>query len=200
VGWTAPVTAGGHRPGRGGDALGGEASDLTLVRTAREGDDGALEQLLARHSGFVWAVCRRLVGNDADAADAAQAALIKVVFALDGFDGRSELTSWLYRIAANAALDEMRRRRRRPAVVAEVPEAPAGAGGAEPERGVVDRAALGAALDTLAGECRAAIVLRDVLGYDYATIATMLAVPAATIRSRVARGRARMAEVLVETA
>ena len=62
----------------------------------------------------MFAVCRRITGNDADAADATQEALLAVVRGLPRFDGRSRFSTWVYRIATNAALDELRRRQRRP--------------------------------------------------------------------------------------
>ena len=63
-----------------------------------------------------YAVCRRITGNEADAADAAQEAMIAMVRGLARFDGRASFGTWAYRIATNASLDELRRRRRRPLV------------------------------------------------------------------------------------
>src|SRR5436190_5651974 len=91
--------------------------DSTLVAAAQAGDGAALETLLARHHDRLHAVCRRLTGNDADAADASQEALIAIVRGLPRFDGRSQFSTWSYRIAVNASLDELRRRQRRPVPV-----------------------------------------------------------------------------------
>src|SRR4051812_4211878 len=91
--------------------------DSTLVAAAQAGDRAALEALLGRHHERLHAVCRRLTGNDADAADASQDALIAIVRGLGRFDGRSQFSTWSYRIAVNACLDELRRRRRRPVLV-----------------------------------------------------------------------------------
>lgn len=66
------------------------------------------------HYDSVRTVCHRIVVNKADAEDATQHALISIVRALPGFDGRSKFSTWVYRIATNAALDEVRRIRRRP--------------------------------------------------------------------------------------
>ena len=84
------------------------------MTAAQAGDRGALDQLLRRHYDRMHAVCRRITGNEADAADAAQEAMIAVVRGLARFDGRSAFGTWVYRIATNASLDELRRRRRRP--------------------------------------------------------------------------------------
>ena len=90
------------------------SSTTTSWSTAAQGGDrGALDQLLRRHYDRVHAVCRRITGNDADAADAAQEAMIAIVRNLDRFDGRSSFGTWAYRIATNASLDELRRRKRR---------------------------------------------------------------------------------------
>jgi RNA polymerase sigma-70 factor (ECF subfamily) len=168
-----------------------------LVALAQGGDRRAVEDLMRASYDRVYPVCRRIVGNEADACDAAQEALISVVRGLARFDGRSRYSTWLYRIAVNASIDELRRRRRRP--LSPLPEAADTSGrGAEPEtRGgpdeVVGRLDIEAALMDLPIEFRSAVVLRDVCGLDYAEIAEVLAVPGGTVRSRIARGRSILA-------
>ncbi|HVV35051.1 MAG TPA: RNA polymerase sigma factor [Acidimicrobiales bacterium] len=169
------------------------------VESALAGDTGALDRLLRAHYDRLFAVCRRLTGNDADAADACQEALIAIVRNLHKFDRRSRFGTWAYRIAVNASLDELRRRRRRPATSElgrvdrdRLPYRPDGAAD------VVDRLALDAALAALSPEFRAAVVLRDVAGLDYAEIAQALDIPPGTVRSRIARGRAALADTLRE--
>ena len=88
--------------------------DRELVDAARKGDRPALDQLLRRHYDTIHAVCRRITGNPADADDAAQEALIAIVRAIGRFDDRARFSTWAYRVAVNASLDELRRRRRRP--------------------------------------------------------------------------------------
>src|SRR3954470_4754707 len=90
--------------------------DRNLVAAAQGGDRAALDTLLRRHYDRVHAVCRRIAGSSRDADDAAQEAMISVVRGLPKFDGRSTFSTWVYRIATNAALDELRRRKRRPVV------------------------------------------------------------------------------------
>src|SRR5512143_2901473 len=94
-----------------------ELTDPELVNAARGGDRGALDQLVRRHYDRVHAVCRRITGQEADAADAAQDAMIAIVRNLSRFDERSKFSTWIYRIATNASLDELRRRSRRVAVI-----------------------------------------------------------------------------------
>jgi RNA polymerase sigma-70 factor (ECF subfamily) len=133
------------------------------------------------------------------------------------YDGRAAFTTWSYRVATNACLDELRRRQRRP-----IPEAPdaegvgaladASAGAAAPVgagRGpavsatsvaaveaVADRLDVDAAVARLPDDFRAAVVLRDLCDLDYAEIARVLDIPAGTVRSRIARGRAQLADLL----
>ena len=112
---------------------------------------------------------------------------------LSRFDGRSSFSTWSYRVATNACLDELRRRGRRPVPGLEPVREPATAG---PEQQVVDRLALDDALPTLDEDFRVAVVLRDVAGLDYAEIAAVLGIPPGTVRSRIARGRRHLARAL----
>lgn len=196
-----------------GDQRSADPDEVSLA-AARAGDRRALDDLLRRHQPRLWAVCRRLTGSDADADDAAQNALIAIVRALPSFDGRSRFGTWAYRIAVNASLDELRRRRRRaePGLPGDAdvcgpgagPERPSGAGirGPEPVATTVgpESAALSvdvdAALRRLPPDFRAAVVLRDLCGLDYAEIAEILGVPAGTVRSRISRGRSALAPLL----
>ena len=141
-------------------------------------------------------MCRRLAGNDADAADAAQEALIAIVRGLPRFDGRARFTTWAYRVATNACLDELRRRGRRPASMLDGTGPEPVAPGPSLDQTLADRLDLDAALAGLPEDFRVAVVLRDVMGLDYAEIADVLDVPPGTVRSRIARGRARLAIVL----
>ncbi|MEP6297724.1 MAG: sigma-70 family RNA polymerase sigma factor, partial [Ilumatobacter sp.] len=93
-----------------------QTDDLELIEAARAGDRFALDQLLRRHYDRIHAVTRRIAGPTRDADDATQEALIKIVRNLPSFDGRSSFGTWAYRIATNAALDELRKRKRRPAL------------------------------------------------------------------------------------
>ena len=111
----SPGRSGLSRPGSvRSRAIGDDRSDAALVAAAQAGDRGALDTLLRRHHDRLYALCRRVTGNDADGADACQEALIAIVRGLDRFDGRSAFSTWAYRVATNACLDELRRRRRRP--------------------------------------------------------------------------------------
>ena len=143
------------------------------------------------------ALCRRVAGNDADAADATQEALLAIVRGLPRFDGRSAFSTWAYRVATNACLDELRRRRRRPEPVDDEVLSLA-VDDHEPalDRVVGDRVDVDAALRKVPLDYRAAVVLRDLCGLDYAEIAEVLSGPTGTVKSRIARGRAIVADLL----
>lgn len=167
-----------------------------LVTAAQAGDRAALDALLRRHYDRIYALCRRMTGQEADAADAAQDALMAIVRGLPGFDGRAAFGTWAYRIASNACIDELRRRGRRPDPgLPELEHAPPAAAPGLAES-VVDRLTLDDALLSIPTEFRAAVALRDQLGMDYAEIAAVLEIPPGTVRSRIARGRAALAQCL----
>lgn len=170
-------------------------NDVKLIRAAQAGDRGALETLLRRHHEQIHAICRRLAGNDADGQDATQEALIAIVRGLPRFGGRAKFSTWAYRVATNAALDELRRRSRRPVpTVIEAGDRFAGLPADDHSPAVATRLDFDAALARLPEEYRAPVVLRDVAGCDYAEIGSILQIPPGTVRSRIARGRARLAD------
>lgn len=176
-----------------GDGLRDE-DDRALVTRASAGNRDALEVLLDRHANRIHAVCRRIVGNSDDALDATQEAMIAIARSIGRFDGRAAFTTWIYRIATNAALDELRRRARRPQPMETLPE-PAMAATRLDDR-VGARLDIDAALALVPDDFRVAVVLRDLCDLDYAEIAAVLDVPAGTVRSRIARGRAALAQAL----
>jgi RNA polymerase sigma-70 factor (ECF subfamily) len=174
--------------------------DQALVAAAQQGDRAALEQLIRRHHERVVAICRRITGNESDALDAAQDAMIAMVRGLERFDGRSSVSTWMYRIATNASLDELRRRRRRPLTVVRDADHPehehADPGAGRPIDLVADRAEVEAALRAVPEEFRIPVVLREVADMEYSDIAETLGVPVGTVKSRIARGRGMLAHAL----
>jgi RNA polymerase sigma-70 factor (ECF subfamily) len=169
-----------------------------LLAAARRGDHDALEALLRSVHDRMAAVARRMLRDPGDAADCTQEALIRVVRGLAGFDGRSSFSTWCHRIVATTALDELRRRGRRPVTVPETDREPLSTEPA-PEQASLDALALAdidSALACLPEEFRQAVVLSDVADLDYSTIAEMLEVPVGTVKSRVARGRSQLRDLL----
>jgi RNA polymerase sigma-70 factor (ECF subfamily) len=169
--------------------------DLILIERARAGDLSAFNDLVEAYQDQLFALVVRMVPDRDQAADAVQEAFFSAYRNLAGFRGGS-VKSWLNRICVNAAMDAQRARRRRP--VQPYPELeddswqpPAGEE-ADPQRRVViaERSrALSEALTRITDDQRAAIVLFDVQGYDYAEIAEMTGVSLGTVKSRIHRGR-----------
>lgn len=187
--------------------------DATLVARATGGDRDALETLLRRHHDRIHLLCRRLCRDPGDADDATQDALVAIVRGLGRFDGRAAFTTWSHRVAANACMDELRRRRRRPephdaptgGELARDGHSPGPSGDRAPDPAEMTVAAetsrtVQQALDALPDEFRAPVVLRDVAGLDYAEIAELLGLAPGTVRSRISRGRSRLAVLLEDLA
>jgi RNA polymerase sigma-70 factor, ECF subfamily len=91
-----------------------DGSDLILVARLRAGDDDAFELVVRTYTGRLLAVTRRILANDEDARDAVQDAFLSAFRSLERFEGGSLLSTWLHRIAVNAALMKLRTRRRKP--------------------------------------------------------------------------------------
>lgn len=177
------------------------ADDRALVAQAQSGERAALDELLRRHYDRIFAICRRIAGNEADAADAAQEALMAIVRGLPKFDNRAAFSTWSYRVATNACLDELRRRKRRPtpSLVDEHDGwADKHTDDIEPafDEQIAVRDEVQAALNELSEEFREPVVLRDCAGLDYAEIAETLGIPPGTVRSRIARGRTKLAVIM----
>jgi RNA polymerase sigma-70 factor (ECF subfamily) len=173
------------------------ASDDELARAAAGGDRGALEALLDRHFDYVHTVCRRVLWrrDHADALEQArQDALLRIARSIKTFSFESKLTTWIHRIATNASLDALHRYERTP-VPAEPEEDPRATRSGDDER-VAQRAAIDDCLEQLPEAYRDAVVLCFLAELDYEEIAERLGIGMGTVKSRIARGRARMQECL----
>lgn len=178
-----------------------ERSDAELLAAHVAGDAEAFGELFGRHRDRLWAVALRTMGNPEDAADGLQDGMIAAFRRAGSFRGDSAVTTWLHRVVVNACLDRLRAAkvraadplpedldRRLPATASASPEA-------EAETADRRRAVL-AALAELPPEQRAALVLVDMEGYPVAEVAQMLDCAVGTVKSRCARGRAKLAETL----
>jgi RNA polymerase sigma-70 factor (ECF subfamily) len=173
-----------------------ELDDATLRRAMR-GDGDAARSLVELYQARVFALASRMLSGRGRATteDIAQDTFLVVFRQLAQFDprGTAKLSTWILTIAARRAIDELRKQR--PMLVAEVPE-----------RGVVDdRAqrrelalAIEAALRDLSPELRAAFLLREYHGLEYAEIARALQIDLGTVKSRLSRARAGLRERLAE--
>ena len=171
-----------------------------LIQRASEGDASAFNSLMGMHERRMYAVALRMCGNPEDAQDCLQEAMLRIYRAIDGFKGQSSFSTWVYRITMNTCLDELRRRKNRPNTSLDglydagwSPVDP----GATPEKHALlgdMRRQLQAFVSELPEEMRAAVVLRDIQGYSYDEIATILNANVGTIKSRISRGREKLRE------
>jgi RNA polymerase sigma-70 factor (ECF subfamily) len=175
--------------------------DADLLARHVAGEPDAFGELVRRHRDRLWAVALRTLGDREEAADAVQDALVSAFRAAHTFRGQSAVTTWLHRIVVNACLDRARRAAsRRTAPVADEENfetllEPHESADAPAERGELHRELI-AALATLPADQRAALVLVDMQGYPVAEAAELLEVPTGTVKSRCARGRARLLPLL----
>jgi len=173
------------------------ADDSDLIRAAQSGDMASLEILLDRHHDRLRAVCAKVVGRGADADDATQMALISIVKNLEKFDGRAKFTTWSYRIATNAAIDELRRRNRRQATSIDDDEQHTQiAALGNMSEAATARLVVNDALAELSEDFRLPVILRDLCGLDYDQIGEVLEIAPGTVRSRIARGRSKLADLI----
>ncbi|WP_007511658.1 MULTISPECIES: RNA polymerase sigma factor SigM [Pseudofrankia] len=174
--------------------------DAALLRRHVDGDPAAFAELFRANADRLWSVAYRLLHDAEDAADAVQEAMLSAHRRAAGFRGESTVRTWLHRITVNAALDRLRRKAARPLTVP-MPTSPDGVEHepADPRDAHAEgelRLDIEGALARLPPALRAAVVLVDVEGMPVAEAAAALGVPVGTVKSRAARGRARLAEQL----
>lgn len=172
-----------------------------LIARCRAGDERAWGELVDATYRDVYALCLRILVDPEDARDTTQEAYLKVWRNLDGFRGEAQFSTWLYRVAANAAISRHRARKRQRARVvgyeddamARIPDPDSVEGVAEARAGAGE---LEAALGMLPEHHRAAIVLRDVYGLSMQEIAATLKVSETAAKVRVHRARKRLRELV----
>jgi RNA polymerase sigma-70 factor (ECF subfamily) len=183
-----------------GETDGDRLADAALLRAHVDGDPDAFAELVARHQDRMWAVALRIMRNKEDAADALQDAYISAFRRAGSYRGDAQVTSWLHRVVVNACLDRLRAMR-----VRETEPFPENLDrwrrlGNTMTQDVVEikeqRSLVAAALDTLNADQRAALVLVDMEGYSVGEAAQILGCAPGTVKSRCARGRARLLPLL----
>jgi RNA polymerase sigma-70 factor (ECF subfamily) len=182
-----------------------ESEIQLLIERARAGDTRAFEDLARREERALYRHALRIVGTTSDAEDVVQDALFSAWRSIASFQGVS-FRAWLFRIATNRALDQLRSRKRRPELPLDPPDddeatwAEPAAPGPDLTQLAGDREALAAvetALEALPAEQRTALLLRDIEGFAYDEIAVITSVEIGTVKSRIHRGRMAVRNTLI---
>ena len=148
--------------------------ELKAVRAAASGDGAAFERIVREHQKNVYSLAWKLTGNEQDALDASQDAFLKAYQNLRSFRGDSRLSVWLYRLTYNASMDIIKRSRRGKLVPMPTDE----------EGGALDE------------DKRTILIMREYQSMSYTDIARALSLEEGTVKSRLARARASLAEIL----
>jgi RNA polymerase sigma-70 factor (ECF subfamily) len=182
-------------------------AERALLAALRAGDDAAYEQLVREHGAHLLAVARRLLGDGEDARDAVQEAFVSAFRAIGSFAGDAKLSTWLHRIAVNAALMKLRTRRRKPEQPIDdlLPTFEADGHRRDPggpwqpaerlERRET-RKLVRDAISRLPESYRTVLVLRDIEELDTAEVAELLGVNAGVVKTRLHRARQALRTLL----
>jgi RNA polymerase sigma-70 factor, ECF subfamily len=163
-------------------------TDPVLIRAAMAGDLAAFERIVREHQQSVWRFLRRLLGDPATAEDVTQETFLRVYRRLPSFTFQAKFSTWIFQVARNAGIDELRARQRRARLVDAGPIRPAVTSGPAEARVEID-----AALASLPVDLRETLLLVEVLGLRYTEVAEVLAVPVGTVKSRVFGARMQLA-------
>ena len=179
-----------------------------IIRCAQDGDEKAFEQLVFSYEKKIYNLAYRTCQNSQDAMDVTQEVFLRVFRAIKGFKGESSFSVWIYRIASNICIDYVRRVAKNKTVsltivdesgemidmdIAEETNTPE----LHYER-VELRREIKKGLEALSVEHRHIIVLRDINGLSYTEIAEILTLEEGTVKSRLSRARAKLAEIMME--
>lgn len=181
-------------------------NEIQLIKKAKAGDVHAFEALIQEHQSIVYNVAYKMFPNHEDASDIAQEALIKAYRYIGKFEGKSKFSTWIYKITYNVCIDELRKRKKLEtqsldetftdsddAKYTPVDTSPT------PEQSLESKEkaeVIYKAIDSLAPDYRAAIILRDINGLSYEEIATVQSCSIGTVKSRINRGRKQLQEII----
>ena len=186
---SAAIALPAHERNRTYDLGVSQHTDEKLARMAARGDASAFEELVVRYQDRLYTLALRITSSDADARDCVQEGLISAWRAIDRFRGDAQFSTWIYRIVVRKAYDVIDRRKRLPSPVEDVPAVSmnidAGAG--------ID---LMDALADLDLDFRTVIAACDIVGMSMDETAALLDLPAGTVKSRLHRARAQLAQKL----
>jgi len=180
--------------------VGNPEDEQVLIRRATRGDLDAFNALVLRYQDSAYTLAFRIMGDPHTAADAAQEAMITTYRRLNTYRGGS-FRAWLLRITTNQCYDELRRRQRRPAAsIDDMGDDPPLSDEADtPEEAVQQRElrrAIQQCINALNADQRVVLVLCDLEGLDYQTIAESVGTQIGTVKSRLSRARASIRDCL----
>ena len=183
-------------------------TEIELVRAAQGGDESAFEELVRTYEKKIYHLSLRMCNNQEDALEIAQETFLSAWRGLRFFRGDSSFSTWLYRLASNAAIDFLRREGRQSALSGlslddeslrlDPPDSPAASPHAHLERKEL-RAALEMGLMALSAEHRQILLLRELQGMSYEEIAGVLDLDLGTVKSRIARAREKLRKYLIQS-
>ena len=182
-------------------------SDAEIVQAVLDGDVNAFEALVLRYQKKVYNTVLRLAGDCAEAEDLSQEVFLKIFKGLSSFRGESSFSTYIYRVAANTAIDALRRREAPTVSLSTENEEGEEFELALPDAGPLPveilesrerRQAIRAAIDALPEHHRAVIVLREMDGMSYQDIAQAMGLTEGTVKSRINRARGRLRQLLLE--
>ena len=171
--------------------------DADLVRLCQNGDMAAFGQLFHKYHERVYSTAYRMTGNQQDAEDLTQEIFLKAYQSINKFRFRSAFSSWLYRLAVNSCIDELRKRKKNDAtpLTEEMPEMDVNT----PEDQAISREREGqiwGAINSLNERERAIVILRDVEGLSYNEIAEVLRCSLGRVKSRLHEARQKLKAAL----
>ncbi len=178
------------------------------VKKAQKGDSTAFEQLVLANQNQIYRLCFHMVGNADDAEDMVQETFLKAWRNLEGFQGDSSFSTWLYRLASNCCLDFLRSQKRRPTVSmttedeeGEEQTIEVADNSATPEEELLlkeEQSEIAQAMASLDEEQRQILTLRVVNDLSYTEIGEMLSLKEGTVKSRLARARENLRKKLLQ--
>jgi len=180
---------------------------MRIIRSVLGGDNGAFEALVLENQKNVYNLALKMTRDEEDALDISQEVFLKAYSSLKSFRGESRFSVWLYRMTYNMCLDFLRRKKK----VAEVPLTLPGDDGdtheleipdtrSTPEEAVLQRELrkeITVSIGELGAMHREILVMREVTGMNYSDIATVLRISEGTVKSRLARARKNLSEILI---